>query len=83
MKEVIKKMQKRIMDHQHEHGFETVFDFLNEDLYELEKGNKKVNGFIIGIAELLKMDTDGIGYDDLKFSIDDFEDAINKLISNK
>jgi len=35
-KEIIKKMQDDIRDHQLENGFNTVFDFLNEDLAELE-----------------------------------------------
>lgn len=36
VKAIIKKMQDDIRDHQLENGFHTVFDFLNEDLAELE-----------------------------------------------
>ena len=46
-------------------------------LEESEKQRKQVNEFIIDIANMLNMDTDGIGYDGLILSIDDFQDAIN------
>lgn len=39
--EIIKRMQDRIMKHQQENGFETIFDFLNEDLIELGGANQK------------------------------------------
>ena len=39
---------------------------------------KEANEFIIMIADLLKMDTDGVGFDDISFSIDDFETAIKE-----
>ena len=45
---------------------------------ELLEARKNANQFIIDIAELLGMDTDGIGFDGLQFSIDDFDEAINK-----
>ena len=35
--DIVKKMREAIMDHQQANGFETVFDFLNEDLEDLEK----------------------------------------------
>lgn len=40
---------------------------------------KEANEFIIDIAKLLNIDADGIGFDGLTLSIDDFEEAINKL----
>lgn len=42
--------------------------------------NKEANEFIIDIANLLQMDTDGIGYDDLQYSIDDFKEAIRHYV---
>ena len=35
--QLIKKMRETIMKHQQANGFNTVFDFLNEDLEDLEK----------------------------------------------
>lgn len=43
MQKIIKRMQARIMEHQKENGFDTIFDFLNEDLGELENEVKKHN----------------------------------------
>lgn len=40
---------------------------------------QQANEFIIDVAKLLGMDTDGLGYDELQYSIDDFEDAIRAL----
>lgn len=37
------------------------------------------NEFIKGIAEMLDMDADGIGYDGLQLTLDDFEEAIKNL----
>lgn len=37
MKEIIERMRNRIMEHKKENGFETVYDFLNEDLDKLEE----------------------------------------------
>ena len=45
----------------------------------LKKEQKQANEFIIDIAKLLKMDTDGIRFDELSFSIEDFETAINAI----
>ncbi len=36
MKAILNRMQERIMNHQKENGFETIFDFLNEDIEELK-----------------------------------------------
>ena len=47
MKKIIKKMQNRIMKHQQENGFETIFDFLNEDLQELEQ---QINDLSLGVV---------------------------------
>jgi hypothetical protein len=37
MEEIIKRIQDRILNHQNENGFETIFDFLNEDVDELQE----------------------------------------------
>jgi len=44
-----------------------------------DQQNKDANIFIKDIAVMLGMDTDGIRFDGLKFSIEDFEDAIKSL----
>lgn len=46
------------------------------DYDNLIKRNKEANEFIKDIAELLGMDSDGLGFDELQLSIDDFKDAI-------
>ena len=53
---------------------------LNAELDQLiNSTNKEANEFIIDIAKALKMDTDGIGFDGLKFSIDDFKEGVNSV----
>lgn len=37
MENIIKRMQDRIMEHQKENGFETIFDFLNDDISDIEE----------------------------------------------
>ena len=37
---------------------------------------REANEFIIDIAKLLEIDTDGIGHDGLTLSIEDFEEAV-------
>ena len=54
-------------------------DAVNEYIDQLEVERKEANQFIIQIAELLGIDTDGIGHDGLQLSIDDFKEAINQL----
>lgn len=44
---------------------------------ELKIKVKEANKFIKGIAKLLKIETDGLGYDGLELSLDDFKEAIN------
>ena len=55
----------------------------SDQMDELEVKNKNLikdaNQFIIQIADLLGIDADGIGYDGLQLSIEDFQEAINKL----
>lgn len=53
-------------------------DAVNEYINQLEVERKEASQFIIQIAELLGIDADGIGFDGLTLSIDDFEEAINK-----
>jgi hypothetical protein len=52
---------------------------LSRENTNLRKSNKEANEFIKDIATLLGMDADGIGYDGLQYSIDDFKEAIDKL----
>ncbi len=42
---------------------------------ELKRKIKEANSFILDIAKILKIDTDGIGFDGLQLSIDDFKEA--------
>jgi predicted membrane chloride channel (bestrophin family) len=53
-----------------------------QEFEKLIKSNKEANEFIIDIANLLNMDTDSVGLDDIKFSIDDFKDAIHSMKVN-
>ena len=46
---------------------------------ELEKHRKEANGFIKSIAEMVGIETDVVGFDGIKLSIDDFEEAIRRL----
>ena len=46
---------------------------------EKNKKLKEANEFIIEIAKILNMDIDGIGYDGLQFSLDDFQNAIDEI----
>ena len=52
MKEQIEKMRERIMKHQQTHGFETIYELLNEDLDEIEKLAKDI-GVIHNINDTL------------------------------
>ena len=54
-----------------------------QELEKLQNNSKEANQFIIDIADLLKMDTDGVGYDDIQFSIDDFKDAVSALANER
>ena len=53
-----------------------------KEFEKLETSVKEANLFIIQIANLLKMDTDGVGFDGIQFSIDDFEEAIKAMENN-
>jgi len=44
-----------------------------------EKQRKHANEFIKSVADMLNMDTDGVGYDGLTLSLDDFQDAIRVM----
>ena len=52
---------------------------LENKVIELEGKQREANQFIIEIAILLNIETDGIGYDDIQLTYDDFEKAINRL----
>ena len=49
-------------------------DELRKENEHLQAEVKKANEFILDVAEQLGMDTDGIGYDGLQLSIEDFKD---------
>ena len=67
---------------QYHKAVDKYFDHIEKELQDEREEKKKLikdtNKFIIQIAELLGIDTDGIGYDELELTIDDFEEAINK-----
>ena len=52
---------------------------LAEEFEALEIKSKEANRFILDIADLLRMDVDSVGFDGIKFTIDDFEMAIKEL----
>ena len=52
---------------------------LEVKIIKLVQKQKEANHFIIEIANLLGIETDGIGYDDLQLTIDDFQEAINSI----
>ena len=52
---------------------------IEEEFEKLEINWREANRFIIDIADKLRMDTDSVGYDGIKFSIDDFEEAIKAV----
>ena len=45
----------------------------------LKKKLKDANDFIKSIADMLNIDTEGLGYDGLTLSLDDFQEAIKNL----
>ena len=49
---------------------------------QLETKNREANIFIKWIAELLNMETDGVGFDEIRWGIDDFQEAIERYVSN-
>lgn len=49
---------------------------MEKEIEGLKTKKKEANRFIIDIAELLGMDVDGVGFDEIQFSIDDFKNAI-------
>lgn len=50
-----------------------------QKIADLEHKNKEANEFIIEIAKMLKMETDGIGFDGIQFSLDDFQAALSNF----
>lgn len=57
-------------------------EIINELFQKIKDQNttiKNANCFITSIFELLKMDTDGLGFDGLNYSIGDCEEALNKI----
>lgn len=51
-----------------------------EEKYKLK--HKESNEFIKSIAELLKIDIDGVGFDGVQLTLDDFSEAI-ELLKNR
>lgn len=70
--------QKKLTIYQQANAI-TEFQYLGKHIDQLEAERKEANQFIIQIAELLGIDADGIGFDGLTLSIDDFKEAIKKL----
>ncbi len=54
IKKLIGSMQTRIMRHQQENGFETIYDFLNEDLLELWQQIENLS--TSNISDILKIE---------------------------
>ena len=46
---------------------------------KLEQRHKEANEFIKTVAEMMGIDTDSVGFDDVQLTLDDFSDVINKL----
>ncbi len=50
-----------------------------EHLAQSEFKKKEANELIKIVAEMVEIETDGLGYDDLQLSLNDFLDTISKL----
>jgi len=50
---------------------------MEKEIEKLKKKNKEANDFIKSIAEMLNIETDGLGYNGLTLDLSDFQDAIN------
>ena len=46
---------------------------------DYKEHRKNTNEFILEIASMLKMDTDGIGFDGITFNLEDFEEKIEQI----
>ena len=55
---------------------------MEKEIIILKQKLANANDFIKDIASLLEIDTDGIGFDGLQLSIDDFDEAICALGGN-
>ncbi len=53
----------------------------SDDWDKLEEKNKQANEFIIDIAKLLNI-SEGVGFDGITLSIEDFEKAIKQINKN-
>jgi hypothetical protein len=58
--------------------YDLVCRAMEASIVDLKNKNKEANEFIIDIANLLNIVTDGLGYDGLQLTIDDFKDAIKR-----
>lgn len=58
-------------------------EYTNEELrkqnLELKEKIIKNNSFLKTVAEMIGIETDGLGYDGLQLSLDDFADKINEM----
>ena len=52
---------------------------MEKEIKKLKQKLANANDFIKDIASLLEIETDGIGFDELQLSIDDFDEAICAL----
>ena len=52
---------------------------MTKELDKLKKENREANDFIIEIAKMLSIETDGLGYDGIQLSMDDFLNSINAI----
>ena len=46
---------------------------------DYKEHRKNTNDFILEIASMIKMDTDGIGFDGITFNLEDFEEKIEQI----
>jgi len=51
---------------------------LQKENEELKVKNKDANDFILGVAEMVGLDIDGVGLDDIKLTHDDFAEKLKK-----
>ena len=58
-------------------------EYTNEELrkqnLELKEKIIKTNAFLKTVAEMIGIETDGLGYDGLQLTLDDFADKINEI----
>ena len=58
-------------------------DFATLHAQKIADKMKEANQFILDIAKIFGIETDGVGYDGLQLSIDDFKEAAEKMVEEK